>query len=115
MGSEREFTEVLDQVRRQGCRVAFYINGQAWDPRWPACPTSCAGMMPASVKIPDWEAGFKQNALHRYDGTLYSQYRKAAATGRPRTRFTVWLSVLLHVHGLARWQDTCFIGRSRNT
>lgn len=78
MGSEREFTEVLDQVRRQGCRVAFYINGQAWDPRWPACPTSCAGMMPASVKIPDWEAGFKQNALHRYDGTLYSQYRKAA-------------------------------------
>jgi len=35
-------------------------------------------MMPASVKIPDWEAGFKRNALHRYDGTLYSQYRKAA-------------------------------------
>ena len=78
MGSESEFTEVLDQVRRQGCRVAFYINGQAWDPRWPACPTSCAGMIPASVKIPDWEAGFKRNALHRYDGTLYSQYRKAA-------------------------------------
>ena len=78
MGSESEFTEVLDQVRRQGCRVAFYINGQAWDPRWPACPTSCAGKIPASVRIPDWEAGFKQNALHRYDGTLYSQYRKAA-------------------------------------
>lgn len=78
MGSESEFTEVLDQVRRQGCRVAFYINGQAWDPRWPACPPSCAAKIPASVRIPDWEAGFKQNALFHYDGTLYPQYKKAS-------------------------------------
>lgn len=78
MGDESEFTDVLDQVRSQGCHAAFYINGQAWDPRWPTCPQACAGKIPASVRVPDWEAGFKQNALWHYDGTLYTQYKKAA-------------------------------------
>lgn len=78
MGTENEFAEVLTKVRSQGFHAAFYINGQAWDPRWPACPPACAGKIPASVRVPDWEAGFKQNALFHYDGTLYSQYKKAS-------------------------------------
>lgn len=78
MGTESEFAEVVNKLRSQGFHAAFYINGQAWDPRWPACPPACAGKIPASVRAPDWEAGFKQNALFHYDGTLYSQYKKAS-------------------------------------
>lgn len=78
MGSESEFAAAIKKVRQQGSHVAFYINGQAWDPRWPRVPPECAGKIPDAVRVPDWEAGFKQNALHRYDGTLYSQYSKAS-------------------------------------
>lgn len=78
MGAESEFAAVIKTVRQQGAHVAFYINGQAWDPRWPRVPPECAGKIPADVRIPDWEGGFKQNALFRYDGTLYSQYPKAS-------------------------------------
>lgn len=78
MGTESEFATVIKTVRQQGAHVAFYINGQAWDPRWPRTPADCAGKIPADVRVPDWEGGFKQSALLRYDGTLYSQYPKAS-------------------------------------
>ncbi len=78
MGTESEFAAVIKQVRQQGAHVAFYINGQAWDPRWPQTPTEYAGKIPPTVRISNWEAGFKESALHHYDGTFYSQYRKAS-------------------------------------
>lgn len=78
MGTESEFAAAIKTVRRQGAHVAFYINGQAWDPRWPRMPEGCAGKIPADVRIPDWEGGFNQNALLHYDGTLYAQYPKAS-------------------------------------
>jgi len=78
MGTEREFAEVIRSVRGQGGHAAFYINGQAWDPRWPQAPPECAGKIPATVPIPDWEGGFKDNALMHYDGTLYPQYKRAS-------------------------------------
>ena len=56
---------------------AFYINGQAWDPRWPKAPAEYAGKIPPALPIPDWEAGFQDNALRHYDGRFYQQYKKA--------------------------------------
>lgn len=78
MGTETELAAVIKKVRQQGAHVAFYINGQAWDPRWPQTPPEFAGKIPATVIIPNWEAGFKESALHHYDGTFYSQYQKAS-------------------------------------
>ena len=77
MGTEAELAEAIRAARARGGHLAFYINGQAWDPRWPRVPSEYDGRLPAGLRIPDWEAGFKENALKHYDGTLYQQYRKA--------------------------------------
>ncbi len=77
MGTEAEFAEAISAIRARGGHFAFYINGQAWDPRWPKAPSEYAGKIPPSLPIPDWEAGFKENALKHYSGTFYQQYKKA--------------------------------------
>lgn len=78
MGTEEEFATVLKKVRDQGFRAAFYMNGIAWDPRWPRIPPGYEGKISASLNVPDWEGGFKRNALQRYDGSFYGQYTKAS-------------------------------------
>jgi len=78
MGTESEFAAVIQKVRQQGGHAAFYINGQAWDPRWPQVPSECSGKIPSDVRIPDWKIGFKESALHHYDGTFYGQYPRAS-------------------------------------
>ncbi len=77
MGTEAELTEAIRKVRARGGHFAFYINGQAWDPRWPKMPAEYEGKIPPKLPIPDWKAGFKDNALQRFDGRYYEQYRKA--------------------------------------
>ena len=77
MGTEAEFAEAIRDVRARGGHFAFYINGQAWDPRWPKMPPEYAGRISSELHIPDWEAGFKDNALQHFDGTFYQQYKKA--------------------------------------
>ncbi|MFO7936617.1 MAG: DUF6259 domain-containing protein [Kiritimatiellia bacterium] len=76
-GSEEEFAQAVRAIRAEGGHPAFYINGQAWDPRWPDMLPRYKGRIASDVQIPDWNAGFSKNALKRFNDKYYEQYKRA--------------------------------------
>ncbi len=99
-GTEAEFAEAISYVRQAGGHIGFYTNGQAWNPRYPQLRDWYKGLMPADAYIPDWEGGFKQNALRKPDGRLYGQYDKPPGDPSPYD-----CSFYLMCSAAKGWQD----------
>jgi len=99
-GTEADFAEAISYVRQAGGHIGFYTNGQAWNPRYPQLRDWYKGLMPPDAYIPDWEGGFKQNALRKPDGSLYGQYEKPPGDPSPYD-----YSFYLMCSAAKGWQD----------
>ena len=78
LGTEEEFKQAIATVHGMGGKVGFYVNGWAWNPRYPALNPRHKGLIPPGVPVPDWEAGFKRFAVKLYDGSYKPWYGKPA-------------------------------------
>ena len=82
-GTEKDLAEAVAAVRSAGGHIGFYINGMTWDPRWPRTRPEFAGKLPADLRIPDWEKGFKDHALMQANGRLLKQFDKPQGDDSP--------------------------------
>ena len=78
LGTEQQFRDAIRSVHALGGKAGFYINGWAWNPRYPRLNPRHEGLVPESVAVPDWDAGFKHNAVTLYAGTWKPWYDKPA-------------------------------------
>jgi len=73
LGSIDDLKRGIEEIHRRGGYITFYMNGQAFDPRYPRLPEKYDGRIPEDIQIPSWEE-FKEYAVMRYDGSLVGQY-----------------------------------------
>ena len=78
LGTEEDFKQAIAAVHGMGGKVGFYVNGWAWNPRYPRVNPRHKGLIPKGVRVPDWEGGFKRYAAKLYDGSYKPWYGKPA-------------------------------------
>ncbi len=77
LGDIEEFREAIKEVRSRGGHIGFYVNVQAFDPRFPELPQKYEGKIPPDVPTPSWWDEFKNYAAVHFDGSYVRQYIRA--------------------------------------